>query len=148
MSLSRGDSAWILEVIGTGAEGTGMLKRIANIFVDHAARGAGAVVGVRMGHDAYNWVKSGKATAAVKKLANSAADTTSELLGAQKEAEAPRRIARPEEEASERVRVACERCGEPALVRLGAGDVVVTCPGCEARFWVDTDELAKKRRQL
>jgi hypothetical protein len=122
-----------------------VLKRIANIVVGNAASGAGAVIGVRLGHDAYNWVKSGKATKAVKKLANSAADATEEMLGTTtEEAALPRRIGRSEEQTSDRAQVKCERCGEPALVRVGAGDIIVTCPACEARFWVDTDELAGK----
>lgn len=146
-----------------------MLKRIANIFAGSVAHGAGIIVGARAGDDAYNWVKNGGAKRTVKRIsgsmadaANSLADATNELL-LQKEEPALRSApesssddsddseaveARPAQRrasAAELVQVECERCGRPAAVQLGSGDIIVTCAKCKARFWVDTDELAQRR---
>lgn len=145
-----------------------MLKRIATIFASSVADGAGTIVGFRVGHDAYNWAKNGGAKRTVKRIsgtmadaANSLADATNELLLQNKEETALRSVpggssAEGREEASVRAAqhhdsvdelatVECERCGRPASVQLGSGDVIVTCAKCKARFWVDTDELAQRR---
>ena len=141
-----------------------MLKRIANIFAGSVAHGAGIIVGARAGDDAYNWVKNGGAKRTVKRIsgsmadaANSLADATNELL-LQKEEPALRsapesssdddeaagvRQAQERASVAELVQVECERCGRPAAVQLASGDVIVTCAKCKARFWVDTDELAR-----
>jgi hypothetical protein len=148
-----------------------MLKRIATIFADAAAHGAGVVVGVRGGNDAYNWVKYGGAKRTVKKIAgsmadaaNSMADATNELLLKKEEpalrsvppgssvddeeAEAEAAVVRPLQRRTseaEQVQVDCERCGRPSAVQLRSGDIIVTCAKCKARFWVDTDDLARRR---
>lgn len=140
-----------------------MLKRIANIFAGSVAHGAGTIVGVRAGHDAYNWAKNGGAKRTVKRIsgtmadaANAMADATNGLLLKKEEPalrSAPASSSADDEEVSVRqaqhrastaelVQVECERCGRPAAVQLGSGDVIVTCAKCKARFWVDTDELA------
>ncbi len=74
------------------------------------------------------------------------ADAASAVLP-QKEAPALRGVSSITEAAEEEefVDVPCERCTRAAAVRLGSGDIVVTCAACKARFWVDTDELARKR---
>lgn len=139
-----------------------MLKRIATIFAGSVAHGAGGIVGVRIGHDAYNWVKDGGAKRTVKRIAGGMADAASAVLP-QNDAPALRSVsagssvvddeeqvaeARPAQRrvsVAERVEVECERCGRPAAVQLGSGDIIVTCAKCKARFWVDTDELAQRR---
>ena len=123
-----------------------MLKRIATIFAGSVAHGAGTIVGARAGHDAYNWVKQGGAKRTVKRIAGSMADAASAVLP-QKEVPALRGVSSITEAADEEefVDVPCERCKRPSAVLLGSGDIVVTCAKCKARFWVDTDELARKR---
>jgi hypothetical protein len=137
-----------------------MLKRIATIFAGSVAHGAGGIIGVRVGHDAYNWVKDGGAKRTVKRMAGTMADAASAVLP-RKEEPVLRSISGKSsplegEEigvraASQRVSVAelgevdCERCGRASPVQLGGGDVVVTCAKCKARFWVDTDELARRQ---
>jgi hypothetical protein len=138
-----------------------MLKRIATIFAGSVAHGAGTIVGARAGHDAYNWVKGGGAKRTVKRIAGSMADAASAVLP-QNQKEEPALRSAPtssrsldDEEAdvrqaqsrvsvAELVQVECERCGRPASVQLASGDIIVTCAKCKARFWVDTDELARK----
>jgi hypothetical protein len=145
-----------------------MLKRIANIFTGSVAHGAGTIIGVRAGHDAYNWAKDGGAKRTVKRIAGTMADAANSLADAtntvllQKEAPALRsvpesssaddeaaaanvRSAQHRVSVAELVQVDCERCRRPAAVQLGSGDVIVTCAKCTARFWVDTDELAQRR---
>jgi len=137
-----------------------MLKRIATIFTDSVAHGAGAVVGVRAGHDAYNWVKYGGAKRTVKRIAGGMADAANSLLPQKEEPalrsappisslvdqeEAEVRPVQRRISAAELVQVDCERCGRPAAVQLASGDIIVTCAKCKARFWVDTDDLARRR---
>jgi hypothetical protein len=135
-----------------------MLKRIATIFAGSVAHGAGGIVGVRLGHDAYNWVKDGGAKRTVKRMAGTMADAASAVLPQKEDPalrsaptdssqvddeEAAVRPAQHRVSVAELVQVDCERCGRPAAVQLRSGDVIVTCAKCKARFWVDTDELAQ-----
>jgi len=136
-----------------------MLKRIATIFASSVAHGAGGIVGVRVGHDAYNWVKDGGAKRTVKRMAGTMADAASAVLP-RKDEPALRSISgssspledeeigvRPAQHRvsiAEPVEVDCERCGRPAAVQPRSGDVIVTCAKCKARFWVDTDSLSAR----
>ena len=137
-----------------------MLKRIATIFAGSVAHGAGTIVGVRAGHDAYNWVKYGGAKRTVKRIAGSMADAANAMMPPKEEPalrSAPASSRSVDDEAAEArsaqhpvsiaalVEVECERCGRSAAVQLGSGDIIVTCAKCKARFWVDTDKLARGR---
>jgi hypothetical protein len=141
-----------------------MLKRIATIFAGSVAHGAGTIVGVRAGHDAYNWVKYGGAKRTAKRIAGGMADAANALLVEtvdtfEKEEPALRGVDTLDEEAADvrpvqnrgsvaaLVQVECERCGRPAAVQLSSGDIIVTCAKCKARFWVDTDELAQRQER-
>jgi hypothetical protein len=125
-----------------------MLKRIANIVANSAAQGAGLVVGGRLGNDAYNWVKSGDATRAAKKLVSDAGNALGELTASDSPDDQQARRIQDANAVSTaaslgRAQVECEKCGERMIVELGQGDLVVKCKLCQARFWVDTDELAR-----
>jgi len=122
-----------------------MLKRIGNIFASTVARGAGVVVGGRLGNDAYNWVKSGEATRAAKRLVSDAGDALNELTSGNSSNVQEARGAQEVTTVASlgRAQVDCETCGEETAVELGQGDLVVKCKHCQARFWVDTDALAR-----
>jgi hypothetical protein len=125
-----------------------MLKRLANIFASTAAHGAGLVVGGRLGNDAYNWVRSGEAKRAAQKLVGDAGDALKELTASTSPDDQEARGLREANTVSTvaslgRAQVECEKCGESAIVELGQGDLVIKCRLCQARFWVDTDELAR-----
>ncbi len=125
-----------------------MLKRIANIFASTAAQGAGLVVGGRLGNDAYNWVKSGEATRAAKKLVSNAGNALGEMTsGNSSDNQEVRRVREANTVNTSaslgRAQIECIKCGDSSSVELGQGDLVVKCKVCEARFWVDTNELAR-----
>ena len=138
-----------------------MLKRITTIFTGSVAHGAGAVIGVRAGHDAYNWMKNGGAKRTVKRIAGGMADAANAVLPQKQEPAlrgGPASLQPLDEEAIEArlvqrissadlVEVPCERCGKSAPVQLSSGDIIVTCAKCKARFWVDTDELAQRSKK-
>ncbi|HRI68896.1 MAG TPA: hypothetical protein PK156_31920 [Polyangium sp.] len=128
-----------------------MLKRILNTLVHSAAAGTGAVIGVRGGNDVYNWVKSGEAKTAAKKLINGIEQSATNQIAALQdrsgvrarvsaEAESTEERSNSRDEASE-----LEQLSEDDIAALQARrntvteSVTVRCTHCHASKQVPRD---------
>jgi hypothetical protein len=104
-----------------------MLRRFVRIVSDTAAAAAGAVIGANAGQDAYDYVKSGRAS---RDLKRGVAKLTSQ--------ESRKPVPLPRKRPDVWAKVPCPECAHPLEVPAGEPNISVLCGQCQVRSLVSS----------